>query len=84
VYNAISAGATMLYVSMFDEADEGMAMFKMVAASQDLPVDSPLVALDVDGYNLPADWYLLLGGETGKALRGEIPLSPEMPLEFPP
>jgi hypothetical protein len=84
VYNAISAGATMLYVSMFDEVDEGMAMFKMVAASQDLPVDSPLVALDVDGYNLPADWYLLLGGETGKALRGEIPLSPEMPLEFPP
>ncbi|KPJ91940.1 MAG: hypothetical protein AMJ53_10390 [Gammaproteobacteria bacterium SG8_11] len=84
VYNALRAGADMLYVSMFDEVDEGTAMFKLVETRSDLPTGDFLIPLDVDGYSLPSDWYLLLGRETGKALRHEIPLSPEMPLEFPP
>ena len=84
VYNAISAGADMLYVAMFDEVDEGTAMFKLVTTSEQLPEGEILVPLDIDGYNLPSDWYLLLGGATGEMFRGEIPLSPEIPIALPP
>lgn len=80
VYNAISAGATMLYVAMFDEVDEGTAMFKLAPTAQQVPVGGSFVPLDIDGHALPRDWYLRLGGETGKAMRGQIPLSPQLPI----
>jgi len=80
VYNATSAGAQMLFVAMFDEVNEGTAMFKLVATRQELPSGNALLALDADGYTVPSDWYLRLGGETGKALRGQIPRSRELPL----
>ena len=82
-YNAVSAGAQMIFVAMFDEVDEGTAMFKLTATGDQLPPRSKLVPLTVDGYPLPSDWYLRLGGETGRLLRGEIPLSPEMPFPVP-
>lgn len=78
-YNAISAGAKMLYVAMFDECDEGTAMFKLACGQADLPVGAQLVPLDIDGHGVPSDWYLQLGGKTGKMLRGEIPLSRDLP-----
>jgi hypothetical protein len=81
VYNAVSAGADMLYVAMFDEIDEGTSMYKMVETEKELPEGRILVPLNIDGYNLPSDWYLRLGAETGKMLRGEIPLSPEFPFQ---
>ena len=84
VYNAISAGADMLYVAMFDEVDEGTAMFKLVTTGEQLPAGEILVPLNIDGYDLPSDWYLRLGGATGEMLRGEIPLSPKIPIELPP
>jgi len=80
VYNAISAGATMLYVAMFDEVDEGTAMFKLAPTAEQIPAQGFFVPLDTDGYALPSDWYLRLGGETGRALRGEIRLSAQLPL----
>jgi len=40
-----------------------------------LPVGAQLVPLDIDGYGVPSDWYLQLGGKTGMMPRGEIPLS---------
>jgi hypothetical protein len=83
VYNATAAGAQMLFVAMFDEVNEGTAMFKLVATRQELPTGNALLALDADGYSLPSDWYLRLGGETGKALRGQIPRSRVLPLTPP-
>ena len=47
----------MLYGAMFDEVDEGTAMFKVAATRADAPEDVPLVTLDVDGERLPSDWY---------------------------
>jgi hypothetical protein len=83
VYNALSAGALMLYASMFNEVDEGMAMFKLATSQKDLPADGSLVPLDIDGYDLTSDWYLQLGCETGRMLRGERTLSPDFPLPGP-
>ena len=82
VYNAISAGCTMIYGAMFDEVNEGTAMFK-IADQQSLPVvpSRTLVPLDVDGYHLPSDLYLHLADAGGKMLRGEIALTEQMPFE---
>ena len=80
-YNVISAKAPMIFVAMFDEVDEGTAMFKLATTKDQLPMEATLVPLDADGCNLPSDWYLRLGGETGKMLRGEISITQDIPIQ---
>ncbi len=82
-YNAIAAGSEMLYVAMFDEVDEGTAMFKIAPTKAEQPQQGTFVPLDIDGFALPADWYLQLGGLTGRMMRREIPLSSSLPLSPP-
>jgi hypothetical protein len=79
-YNAMAAGCTMLYGAMFDEVDEGTAMFKLAPTPTQLPAQGSFVPLNIDGYALPSDWYLRLAGEATKTLRGQKPLSPAMPI----
>jgi hypothetical protein len=83
VYNAVAAGCPMLYGAMFDEVDEGTAMFKLALTAAQLPAQGAFVPLDVDGVNLPSDWYLRLANEAGKMLRGEISLQSTMPIAPP-
>ena len=80
VYEAVSAGADALYVVSFDGMDDGTAMFKLVPRIGGLPVGGSFMSLDVDGYDLPSDWFLRLGGESGRLLRREIPLSSTLPI----
>jgi len=68
VQRALGAGNTMLYSAMFDEVDEGTAMFKIAASPRDAPADAPFVTLDVDGEAVPSDWYLRLAHEAQQAL----------------
>jgi hypothetical protein len=63
VDRAIDAGAGMLYGAMFDEVDEGTAMFKLARSPQQAPAEPRTVTLDVDGDAVPADWYLRLARE---------------------
>jgi hypothetical protein len=89
VYNAIKAFKevkaknTMIYGAMFDEVDEGTAMFKLVANRQDLPVQAQddLVYLSIDGESLRNDYYLWLADQGGKMLRGEIQLTAKVPTQ---
>jgi hypothetical protein len=74
-YNVISQNVDMIEVAMFDEVDEGTAIFKLVPHPDQLPSGKVLIPLDVDGYNLPSDWYLVLAGRLTQMLRGEIPLT---------
>jgi hypothetical protein len=69
VERALRAGNTMLYGAMFDEVDEGTAMFKVVSSSREAPGHVPTVTLDIDGEPLPSDWYLRLAREAQKALQ---------------
>ncbi len=69
-------GCEMIYVAMFDEVDEGTAIFK---CSNQPPVGDDVRFLDYEG--LPSDFYLRLTGEGGKLLRGEIPASVELPFK---
>ena len=78
-YNAIAAGNDRLFIAMFDEVDEGTAMFKLAPSAATLPVGAALVPLDIDGESLPSDFYLFLAGEATKMLRGSRPLSATRP-----
>ncbi|MBK7580031.1 MAG: xylosidase/arabinosidase [Myxococcales bacterium] len=80
VYNAIGAGNDMLYGAMFDEVDEGTAMFKLAATAADAPAQGSFVTLDADGQKLPSDWYLRVAGAGSQMLRGEIALTPTLPI----
>jgi hypothetical protein len=79
-FNAVSAGCPMIYVAMFDEMDEGTAMFKLAPTGAQLPAQGNFVPLDIDGEKLPGDWYLRLADEAGKMLRGEIALTNSIPI----
>jgi hypothetical protein len=70
------AGANMLYIAMFDEVDEGTAIFK---CSNNPPNIGGSTFLTLDG--LPSDFYLRLAGQAGKLLRGEIPLTETVPIK---
>jgi hypothetical protein len=83
-YNAIDCGANMLYSAMFDEVDEGTAMYKICPKRSMAPVEGYWLTLDADGYDLPSDWYLQLSGLAKKMLNKQIPLSKTMPLVPPP
>ena len=65
----------MIYVAMFDEVDEGTAIFK---CTNEPPVGEGVAFLTYEG--LPSDFYLRLTGQGGRLLRGEIPASPEVPV----
>ena len=80
VWNAVGSGATMLKTAMFDEVDEGTAMFKLAPTAAEVPTGPALVSLDADGRALPSDFYLRVGGAATALLRGDMPLSSAMPV----
>ncbi len=68
-----SAGASMIYVAMFDEVDEGTAIFKCTNLT---PVGAePFVTYE----GLPSDHYLWLTGQGAALLRGDLPLQATVP-----
>ncbi len=79
-FNAISANCTMIYGAMFDEMDEGTAMFKLAPTPAELPVQGTFVPLNIDGQTLPSDWYLRLADQAARMLRGDIPLQAVKPI----
>lgn len=70
----VSLGATMFYYAMFDEIDEGTAIFKIT--------NTPPVGASkfIDNDHMPSDWYLRLAGEGARMLRKEIPYSEDIPI----
>lgn len=72
----IRSGSPMIYVAMFDEVNEGTAIFKI---SGNPPVGSDDISfLPADGE--PSDLYLWLTGQAAKMLRKEEPLNMTMPI----
>jgi hypothetical protein len=67
------SGVEMLYVAMFDEVDEGTAIFK---CTNNPPVgDSPFLTYE----GLPTDHYLWLTGKVGELIRNPPPTSFKIP-----
>ena len=82
--SAIQFGAKSLYVAMFDEIDEGTAIFKC-ANEKDTPLngDTGLRFVGIED-DLPTDHYLWLTGEAGKWLKGGTGYSAQRPLRATP
>lgn len=72
-YDATSLGVHSVFIAMFDEVDEGTAVFKV---ANDPPVQGYFVGYE----GRPSDWYLRLSGEGTRMLRGERPLTRQIPL----
>ncbi len=77
--NARQAGAGMLKIAMFDEVNEGTAVFKMAAKRKDAPDQGYWLTLDADGQDLPSDWYLRLSGEITRVFHGKAKPSSDVP-----
>jgi hypothetical protein len=78
-YNAKIAGARVLKIAMFDEVNEGTAIFKAASHRKDAPAQGYWLTLDADGAELPSDWYLRLAGEITRMFHGEIKPDPKLP-----
>ena len=69
-------GIRTVFVGMFDEVDEGTAIYKV---ANDIPVGKYFVTYE----GLPSDWYLKLTGTATQMIRGETPRSEKIPERLP-
>jgi hypothetical protein len=72
-YDVAIRGVDMAYVAMFDEVDEGTAIFKVTN-------HPPTQAYFLTYEGLPADWYLRLTAEGSKVISGERPNQRAIPI----
>jgi hypothetical protein len=71
---AAELGVEMAYLAMFDEVDEGTAIFKVT--------NSPPTQAHFETYGgLPSDWYLRLAAEGSKVIRGERKNQQALPIK---
>ena len=83
IHNARKWGARMMYGAMWDEYDEGTQFLPAITKTEDLPHDEndkfTLMAYDVDGYDVPADWYMRIAGYGSELVKGERQLEDRFP-----
>jgi glycoprotein endo-alpha-1,2-mannosidase len=80
VVTAANAQVSMLYIAMFDEVDEGTAIFKITNNPPRPGGVDMFLTPSYDGIPLPSDEYLWLTGQAGMALRGEMPVNATRPV----
>ncbi|SMC54776.1 glycoside hydrolase family 71/99-like protein [Kibdelosporangium aridum] len=78
-YNVVRAGAQGIYISMFDEYNEGNQIAKTAENASMVPSGSGLWALDEDGTPCSSDYYLRLTADGGRMLKGQLGLTPTRP-----
>jgi hypothetical protein len=78
-YNMTRVGAQGIYISMFDEYNEGNQIAKTAENASMVPSGSGLWALDEDGTSCSSDYYLRLTGDGGRMLKKQIGLTPTRP-----
>jgi hypothetical protein len=80
-YNMVRVGAQGIYISMFDEYNEGNQIAKTAENASFIPAGSNFVTLDEDGTPCSADYYLRLTNDGGKMLKGQISLTSSRPTQ---
>ena len=79
LYNMIRLGSQGLYVSMFDEFNEGNQIAKTAPTAASVPAGSGIRALDEDGTACSADYYLRITADGGRMLKGQLALTATRP-----
>ena len=74
ISTAINCGVRMLYIAMFDEVNEGTAIFK---CTDNPPVGKNIQFVGMD--NMPSDHYFWLTGEASLILKGKKSLTFTLP-----
>jgi hypothetical protein len=78
-YNMTRVGAQGIYISMFDEYNEGNQIAKTAPNSSTIPAGSGLWGLDEDGTACSSDYYLRLTRDGGRMLKKQIALTATRP-----
>jgi hypothetical protein len=81
-YNAVRVGCQGIYISMYDEYNEGNQIAKTAENASMVPAGSGFLALDEDGTAVSSDYYLRLTGDGGKMLKGQIGLTATRPTPY--
>lgn len=69
--NLREVGISNAYIAMFDECDEGTAIFKAAEDSSMIPNNQWFLTLDADGVHVSSDFYLRLVDAGTKMMKGE-------------
>jgi hypothetical protein len=80
-YNMVRAGVQGVYISMFDEFNEGNQIAKTAESQAWIPTGSGFLALDEDGTACSSDYYLRLTGDGGRMLKGQLALTATRPTQ---
>ncbi|MEV7343449.1 xylosidase [Streptomyces sp. NPDC093544] len=80
-YNMVRAGVQGIYISMYDEYNEGNQIAKTAESQAWTPSNGGMLALDEDGTACSADYYLRLTGDGGKMVKGQIALTATRPTQ---
>jgi hypothetical protein len=78
-YNTARLGSQGIYISMFDEYNEGNQIAKTAEDASMQPVNFGRHALDEDGTACSADYYLRITRDGGRMFKGQLPLTPVRP-----
>jgi len=78
-YNMVRGGVQSIYISMYDEFNEGNQIVKTAESAAYLPTNSGLLGLNEDGTACSSDYYLRLTGDGGRMLKGQIALTATRP-----
>jgi Malectin domain/Fibronectin type III domain len=82
-YNMTRLGCQGIYISMFDEFNEGnqIACTAEDASMEPVGSSSLYFTLDQDGTHCSSDYYLRLTADGGKMFKGQIPLTATRPTQ---
>jgi len=78
-YNAVRVGCQAIYISMYDEFNEGNQIAKTAADGSWIPAGSGYLGLNEDGTWCSSDYYLRLTRDGDKMLKGQIGLTSTRP-----
>jgi hypothetical protein len=78
-YQDRASGVSFIKIAMFDEVNEGTAIFKVVSKRSQAPDQGDWLTLDADGFDLPSDWYLRLTYEFAKAFHTDTQVPEDLP-----
>jgi hypothetical protein len=81
-YNMKKLGVQGIYISMFDEFNEGNQIAETAENQSQVPVNSGYLGLNEDGTPLSSDYYMRLTNDGAKMFKGQIALTSVRPTPY--